>query len=87
MAAATESTTKTCQLCDEQRPAAFDTGNGYLMCEPCAMRDGLVRRGELKASLDMLGSPAATHASAVPRRTRCVALSRAARTDYLEAWP
>lgn len=54
MSTATESTTKTCQQCDEQRPAAFDTGNGYLLCVPCAKRDGLVSRGELKAALDML---------------------------------
>jgi hypothetical protein len=53
MPTATESTTKTCQQCQE-RSAAFDTGNGYLMCEPCAKRDGLVSRGELKAALDML---------------------------------
>jgi hypothetical protein len=47
-----------CEWCGKH-PAAFDVGNGALECEPCAKRGGLVRRGELKAALDMLGIAAA----------------------------
>jgi hypothetical protein len=42
-----------CAWCGKH-PVAFDTGNGNLECEPCAKRDGLVHRGELKAALDAL---------------------------------
>lgn len=64
-----------CEWC-AKHPAAFGSGEDgkFLLCKPCAKRHGLILRGEIKGSLDMLELAAtyALRAGATPSEVRAV---------------